>query len=73
LERQRATIEANIKADATVIAKLEVDARKVADQINQQIDGQFKIIMQAMAEKIGKMAVDAEKLEAAMLQRFARL
>ena len=73
LERQRATIEANIKADATVIAKLEVDSRKVADQINQQIDGQFKIIMQAMAEKIGKMAIDAEKLEAAMLQRFARL
>lgn len=73
LERERATIEANIKADATVIAKLEVDSRQVADQINQQINAQFKVIMQSMAEKIGKTALDVEKLEAAMLQRFAKL
>lgn len=73
LEQQRATIEATIKADATVIAKLEVDSRNVADQINKQIDAQFKIIMQSMAEKIGQTALNVEKLESAMLQRFSRL
>jgi len=73
LERERATIEATVKADATVIAKLEVDSRQVADQINQQINGQFKVIMQSMAEKIGQTALNVEKLEAAMLQRFSRL
>ena len=73
LERERATIEATVKADATVIAKLEVDSRQVADQINQQINGQFKVIMQSMAERIGQTALNVEKLEAAMLQRFSRL
>lgn len=73
LEQQRVQIQANIKAQAQVVAQLEIDAKAVADQINQQIDAQLRTIMGRMVDEISKNAIGIKKLEDAMVQRFARM
>jgi len=72
LEQQRVQIQASIKAQAEVVARLEIDAKAVADQINQQIDGQLQVIMAKMVEDISSNTIGIKKLQDAITQRFAR-
>jgi hypothetical protein len=73
LETERQQIEVKVKAQAQVVATLEVDAKKVADQINKQIDAQYGIILKAMAEQIGMTSAKVKELEDGMRNRFTRI
>lgn len=73
LEAERAQIEVKVKAQAQVIAKLEVDSTAVAKEINKQIDAQFGIIMKEMASQIGTQTLKVKDLEDAMRNRFNKV
>jgi hypothetical protein len=73
LEAERQQIEVKVKAQAQVVATLEVDAKKVADQINKQIDAQYGIILKTMAEQIGMTSAKVKELEDGMRNRFTRI
>jgi hypothetical protein len=73
LETERQQIEVKVKAQAQVVATLEVDAKKVADQINKQIDAQYGIILKTMAEQIGMTSAKVKELEDGMRNRFTRI
>jgi hypothetical protein len=73
LEAERAQIEVKVKAQAQVIAKLEVDSAAVAKEINKQIDAQFGIIIKEMASQIGTQTLKVKELEDAMRNRFNKV
>lgn len=73
LEAERAQIEVKVKAQAQVVAKLEVDSTAIAKEINKQIDAQFGIIMKEMASQIGLSSAKIKELENNMQNRFTRI
>jgi len=73
LEAERAQIEVKVKAQAQVIAKLEVDSTAVAKEINKQIDAQFGIIIKEMASQIGLSSAKIKELENNMINRLTRI
>jgi hypothetical protein len=73
LEAERAQIEVKVKAQAQVVAKLEVDAESVAKEINKQIDAQYGIILKSMAEQIGLSSAKIKDLEDNIRNRLTRI
>lgn len=73
LEAERAQIEVKVKAQAQVVAKLEVDSTAVAKEINKQIDAQYGIILKEMASQIGLSSAKIKELENNMQNRFTRI
>ena len=73
LETERQQIEVKVKAQAQVVATLEVDSKKVAAEINKQIDAQYGIILKTMAEQIGMTSAKVKELEDGMRNRFTRI
>jgi hypothetical protein len=73
LEAERAQIEVKVKAQAQVVAKLEVDSAAVAKEINKQIDVQYGIILKEMASQIGLSSAKIKELENNMQNRFTRI
>jgi hypothetical protein len=73
LETERQQIEVKVKAQAQVVATLEVDSKKVAAEINKQIEAQFGIILKTMAEQIGMTSAKVKELEDGMRNRFTRI
>lgn len=73
LEAERAQIEVKVKAQAQVVAKLEVDSAAIAKEINKQIDAQYGIILKEMASQIGVSSAKIKELENNMQNRFTRI
>jgi hypothetical protein len=73
LEAERAQIEVKVKAQAQVVAKLEVDSTAIAKEINKQIDAQYGIILKEMASQIGLSSAKIKELENNMQNRFTRI
>ena len=73
LEAERAQIEVKVKAQAQVVAKLEVDSTAVAKEINKQIDAQYGIILKEMASQIGLSSAKIKELESNMINRLTRI
>lgn len=73
LEAERAQIEVKVKAQAQVVAKLEVDSAAIAKEINKQIDAQYGIILKEMASQIGVSSAKIKELESNMQNRFTRI
>lgn len=73
LEAERAQIEVKVKAQAQVVAKLEVDSAAIAKEINKQIDAQYGIILKEMASQIGMSSAKIKELENNMQNRFTRI
>jgi hypothetical protein len=73
LETERQQIEVKVKAQAQVVATLEVDSKKVAAEINKQIDAQYGIILKTMAEQIGMTSAKVKEIEDGMRNRLTRI
>jgi hypothetical protein len=73
LEAQRQQIEVSVKAQANVVAKLDIDAVAVAKEINKQIDAQYNTLLQGLASQIGLQGSRIRELEEAQRQRFGRI
>ena len=73
LEAERAQIEVKVKAQAQVVAKLEVDSAAIAKEINKQIDAQYGIILKEMASQIGVSWAKIKEIESNMQNRHTRI
>jgi hypothetical protein len=70
LEQERQQLEVKVKAQADVVAKLEIDIDATAREINKQISAQFKIILEEMAKQIVELQGKQTTIENRMINRF---
>lgn len=72
MEAERQQLEVRVKAQADVVARIDVDIEKTAKEINKQIDAQWRVVLQEMAAQISRQTLDIKKIEDALMQRFGR-
>jgi hypothetical protein len=70
LEQERQQLEIKVKAQADVVAKLEIDIDATAREINKQISAQFKIVLEEMAKQIADLQGKQTTIENRMINRF---
>lgn len=70
LDQERQQLEVKVKAQADVVAKLEVDIDSVARSINKQIEAQWKQVLEAMATQIATLQGKQTEVETRIARRF---
>ena len=59
----KSKLEVNVKAKAEVVARIEADYQAIANQVQQQIDSQWRGIMDKVAEEIARQSEATRQLE----------
>jgi tRNA U34 5-carboxymethylaminomethyl modifying enzyme MnmG/GidA len=73
LKQQKEALEVNVKAQAEVVAKLDVDVKALANEINKQINEQWGVIFDQFANQIIEVSGKQTKVEQQLANRFNKV